>query len=332
MKWFFVCSVLGIILPALWVSCKNSPRNIKAPFLTAREAVDLCRASYKDHSADTLAAYLPDMEIVFLPAESVNGNFAYIARKKNVPQYAVVIRGSIMEFSNDGFNNFLIHNLQIFNQQPWPYCDTVTGAFVSRGSWIAFQNLLRLTDRKSGLSLKDFLEKELPRQASLLVTGHSLGGNLSNLTASYLKKELKSPVKNNMHLITFGAPASGNEAFVKDLEQKFPTGERYVIDKDIAPAFPDYEAAGEIARKIGLDSIWKPANLPLNTGHLLDVAGVIVRQSGWINEKRKYKQSPLHLRLLNAGIITDTSRPVPEGLLSRAYRYHSIEAYASLLK
>ncbi|MFN8291583.1 MAG: thioesterase domain-containing protein [Chitinophagaceae bacterium] len=314
-------------------SCK-SPQKIKqepAAFLPASDVVLLNQVVYKPSVKDSALKYAPDYDIVYLP-QAVNGNLALIVQKKGTRQYALVIRGSLIEFSNDGFQNFILQDFNIFNLKKWDYADSVKEAYIGRGTYIGFQNLLQLKDGTTGLSLKEFIEQKIPDGSSLVVTGHSLGGNLAYPLAGYLKKELAGDKKNILQLITFGAPAAGNAAFVQDMEEKFPAAERYVIDKDIAPAFPDNTRMGEIARTIGLDKALHIKELSMDAGDLLNLAGKLLEETNVINKSNKYVQSQKHLRLLKssdppAGGDTLSA----EALFGRAYQYHKVDAYALLL-
>lgn len=315
-------------------ACKSKIKKQEtATFLTAKEAVLLNQLVYKKSPQDSIANYAPGFGLVFLPA-SIDGNLAFIAKKKDSLQYALVVRGSMIEFSNDGFHNFILQDFNIFNLKKWEYADTVKEAYLGRGTYIGFQNLLQLKDAATGLSIKEFIEQKLPAGSSLIVTGHSLGGNLAYPLAGYLKKELKGPVKDNLQLITFGATAAGNAAFVQDLEDKFPDGERYVIDKDIAPAFPDHQRMGEIARNTGLDKVLDFKKIGLDAGDVLDIVGVLLEQTNVVNESNKYFQSQKHLRLLKSA----EPPPAAEGtefsadaLFGRAYLFHRVDLYAELM-
>ncbi len=331
--------LLLFYFPVWLLSCRNGNKeHEKVPFLSAAESVRLNQVIYKQNFAEALAKYVPAFEALFVPG-SVNGNFACIVRKKGTTQYALIIRGSMIEFSNDGFQNFVVQDFNIFTIRAWNYTDTVRGAYISNGAWIGFQNLLQLRDNISGLTIKEFMEQKIPGDASLVITGHSLGGNLAYPMAGYLKKELHTEQKENLQLITFGAPAAGNAAFVKDLEEKYPAAERYTTDKDIATVFPDMGKVKEIAHITGLDSVLQLSklNIPginmLQTSDLLDIAGEILKLTKVINETNRYVQSQRHLRLLTVGateIPTDTFYTA-ESLFNRAYQFHKVDRYAALL-
>lgn len=329
----------ALFFVVLLASCKpGKKQEADAPFLTAKEVVVLNQVIYKDSSSTAIAKHTPDYEAVFVPT-AVDGNYAIIAKRKTTEQYALVIRGSVIEFSNEGFQNFILQDFNIFRMKSWNYADTVKEAYISLGAWTGFQNLLRLKDTRTGLTIKEFIEQKIPAHASIVITGHSLGGNLAYPMAGYLKKEIAKDQQKNLQLITFGAPAAGNAAFVKDMEGKFPEGERYAARLDIAPAFPDLERISELAKLTGLDSVLNIGKLNLggissevNTGNLLSIAGEILKKTNIINEGNQYMQSSLHLRVLD-----NTVDSLPQTALSadaifeRAYQFHKVDMYAQLL-
>ncbi len=333
---FLIAAILFISILSCNVS-KKKEQKIE-PFLSAKEVVRLNQVVYKSDVAEALSKYAPEFEVVYIP-EAINGNFAFVAKMKKSEQYALVIRGSVIEFSNEGFQNFVMQDFNIFTIKAWPYTDTIQQAYVSNGAWIGFQNLLQLRDKITGLSIKEFVEQKIPAGSSIVITGHSLGGNLAYPMAGYLKKELPTGKKENIQLKTFGAPAAGNAAFVKDMDEKFPSGERYCTDKDIAPVFPDMDKVREIAHITGLDSVLQlnklsiPGINKLKTSDLLDIAGEILKATKVINETNRYVQSQRHLRLLTvdaAAVPADTSYTT-ESLFNRAYQFHKVDRYADLL-
>jgi hypothetical protein len=293
---------------------------------------------YKDSITDAFLKYAPAYEIVFLP-KAVNGNYAVIAKKRTSEQYALVIRGSVIAFSNEGFQNFILQDFNIFTIKPWNYTDSVKEAYISNGTWIGFQNLLQCRDTRNGLNIKEFIEQKIPAGASIVITGHSLGGNLAYPMAGYLKKELPVGKKENLQLITFGATAAGNAAFIHDLEGKFPDGERYTTDLDIAPVFPDINEISKMAKLTGLDSVLQLGSLNISgkdqqfdAGDLLDIAGKILEKTNVINKTNKYVQSQKHQRLLMQKQLSLPAAPLSvEAIFTKAYQFHKIDMYAELL-
>jgi hypothetical protein len=326
-----------LVLIFSFATCKpGKTKQETAPFLTAKDVIRLNQLIYKDSSNEAITQYAPDYKAVFIP-KAVGGNYAIIAKKKTAEQYALVIRGSVIEFSNEGFQNFILQDFNIFKIKKWEYADTAIEAYISKGAYIGFQNLLQLKDTISGLTLKEYIQKNIPAHASLVITGHSLGGNLAYPLAGYLKKEL--PKTTRLQLITFGAPAAGNEEFVLDMEKKFPDAERYVADRDIATVFPDTKKISAIGKMIGLDSALRLGNIningldtELNGGTILDIAGEILEKTNVINKTNRYVQSEKHYRKLADNDTALSATPLSaDAIFGKAYQYHRVDAYAGLL-
>lgn len=321
-------------------ACKNDKKKEQenTSFLSAKEVVRLNQLIYKDSTVEAFEKDAPAYQVVFMP-KAINGNYAIIAKNKASQQYGLIIRGSVIQFSNEGFHNFILQDFNIFTIKPWNYTDSVKEAYISNGTWIGFQNLLQCRDITTGLSIKEFIEQKIPAGASIVITGHSLGGNLAYPLAGYLKKELAVGKKEKLQLITFGATAAGNAAFVQDLEEKFPGGERYTTDLDVATVFPDIEQINKMAKLTGLDTVlqlgdinFKGITKKLDVGNLLNIAGEILEQTNVINKTNKYVQSQKHLRLLTKTALSTSVVPFSvEAIFNRAYQFHKIDMYAELL-
>ena len=86
--------------------------------MSAKDAVLLNQLVYKNNTDDSVTKYAPEFEIVFHP-DAVDGTMAMIVKKKDSNQYALVIRGSVIEFSNAGFQNFILQDFNIFTMKKW---------------------------------------------------------------------------------------------------------------------------------------------------------------------------------------------------------------------
>jgi hypothetical protein len=95
-------------------------------------------------------------------------------------------------------------------------------------------------DKTSGKNLWTFLEANVTDKNPVVLTGHSLGGNLATVYGSYLwwKWKESKHIKDNINVITFAAPAAGNKAFASDFNTEFPNSVRVENTNDIVPKFP----------------------------------------------------------------------------------------------
>jgi triacylglycerol lipase len=332
MKLTFSLVILFFISFAISCNTKNTK---PVPFLLANDVVQLNQLIYKDSIANRVTQLNKNYSIVWEPL-AVKGNYAVVVKNNTSNQYCMIIRGSLIEFSKEGFNNWILQDFNIFNFQPWPYTDTMQKAFVSNGSFVGFNNLQQLKDVKTDNSLEDFLHKNISDNASLIITGHSLGGNLAQIYASYLWKNFSNSQRQQTKIITYGATAVGNAAFVTDLEEKFPTSERFEIDKDIAPKFPSMDKLSNISSLLGLDSALGLSNISGEKNVLtkaFDLISTGAKALNLLGTENTFTQSAKHKRLLKViekEPATSTKKDII-GLFDEGYKNHRIDKYAELL-
>jgi len=211
----------------------------------AQNAVQLCFVTYSSDPLSDINNYLPGWKIVWNGLQSPDGNYAFIATDPAEETYALAIRGSLPPqdiFSNwDAFANWILEDLDVITQVSWPYA-TTANPLISNGANTAFNNLRGMLDTLgSGLSVTDFLLTNAVKPGrQVLITGHSLGGNIANVFASYFVSTLTGNgySAGNVSLFTFAAPAPGNGDFATDLDTKLPTAWHYQNSNDIVPNFP----------------------------------------------------------------------------------------------
>lgn len=205
--------------------------------LTEDTACLLSQVAYSNKIDSTLREYMPGWTVIWEGRE-LNGNHAFVAG--NGREFALAIRGSLINFSWAAFQNWIYQDLHVTTQDKWAYSPDSLEAKVSAGSYTGWQNLQNMTDPKSGRLLLPVLDSVLNLGAPLLITGHSLGGNLATVYGSFLATTRMNNGKNasRINVITFGAPAAGNEGFALDFNQKFPNSIRVENVYDIVPKFP----------------------------------------------------------------------------------------------
>jgi len=205
--------------------------------LTEDTACLLSQVAYCTNIDSTLQTYIPGWSLLWEGKES-NGNHAFVAG--NGRDFAMAIRGSLINFSWAAFQNWIYQDLHITTQEKWPYAADSLGARISAGSFTGWKNLSGMTDIKNGRLLLPVLDSILDTGSPLLITGHSLGGNLATVYGSYLAdiRRKKGKDADDINIITFAAPAAGNAGFATDFNTKFPRSLRVENQHDIVPKFP----------------------------------------------------------------------------------------------
>ena len=89
--------------------------------------------------------------------------------------------------------------------------------------------------------MRDYLIGRAREEAvNLTITGHSLGGTLATVYATWLHDEFASAGVNvTISVWTFAAPAAGNASFAARYDEIFGASSfRFVMDFDVVPTFP----------------------------------------------------------------------------------------------
>lgn len=149
-------------------------------------------------------------------------------------RYAVVVRGTIESVYN------IFDDLDVLGQEwlPFPAPD-FPGARISWGSADGWRNLRDLHQFQRGepVGILDFL-RSTDIGSEIIVTGHSLGGNLASVVAAWLHSELNHPKPTRpIRPLTFAAPSAGNAAFADSFDALFPGITRVRNDLDLVPRF-----------------------------------------------------------------------------------------------
>ncbi len=216
-------------------------------FSTQQLAVLLCAVSYSTDPQTDIQTYLPGWSIVWNGTETSDGNYAFIALDPTSTIYALGIRGSLPPFDVfkdwDAFANWILEDMDVVTRVSWPYVtNTSSNALIASGTNRAFGQVQNMKDSLG--SEKTILEYLQANGAvagnQVIITGHSLGGNVANVYASYFISQLAtaSSTFTNTALVTFAAPAAGNSDFATDLDAKLPNAWHYENDNDIVPKFP----------------------------------------------------------------------------------------------
>ena len=150
-------------------------------------------------------------QVVWGPALAGDrGNMMYVAGNADLNQYAVAIRGTDWSFWLDWIEDLA----SLLPLVPFPYLvqPAPDGIKIAAGTLVGLDELVQMTGDASGspVSLSTFL-RQLPADADIFVTGHSLGGCLASVVAAWLASVFGGATR--LKAYTFAAPSAGNAAF-----------------------------------------------------------------------------------------------------------------------
>lgn len=240
-KSLFFCTLMLFVISCNQTNTGNKetkPAETAAPTeLTEKNACLLSEISYCKNIPATVTRNMPGWKTVW-EATELGGNDAFVA--SHGTEYALAIRGSLISFTWAAFQNWIYQDLNVSSQQKWEFTSDSSKAKLAQGAFEGWQNLCKMADKTTGKLLLPFLKEELKDDSKLLITGHSLGGNLATVYASWLWNQFQSFKRpgSNINVITFAAPAAGNENFANDFNKKFPASIRVENINDIVPKFP----------------------------------------------------------------------------------------------
>jgi hypothetical protein len=260
-----------------------------------------------------------DWSVVWGPCDDSYGNLAYVAKSAATGKYALVIRGSETNISFDTIYNWF-YNLYVTWQNSWPYFPTQPKAMISYGSWVQASHLT--TASWNGQTLGEFLTQSLPKDAVLALAGHSLGGNLVTVLASWISF-LRGPDGSkpdlNTEVYTFAAPSAGNIQFADGFNARFPNSYRYWNTLDAVPCAWD--------RLLALNSLYEGIGIPTpawiqDTVYTLE--GLLLA-SEW--DYGSYYQQPNG----NGNPLTGSMSPLTNNYLTEVTYQHGVNVYLGLL-
>ncbi|KAJ7436324.1 alpha/beta-hydrolase [Mycena latifolia] len=165
---------------------------------------------------------IPDTQLVFTIGDDAATPDVYVAYSQSRNQIIVGHEGTdpsqILSVEND------IHFsptplLTVLNAAGTPDGIEVHNGFQT--AWVQTSTLV--------LGAVQQVQAQVP-DASILVTGHSLGAAISLLDAIFLKQQL--PSNTSIEVVGFGRPRVGNPAFANWVDSMFGTKNTFVVSRD----------------------------------------------------------------------------------------------------
>ncbi|GGJ70066.1 IPT/TIG domain-containing protein [Streptomyces brasiliensis] len=162
-----------------------------------------------------------------------NANLAYIASNSDLNQFAVVVRGTIDNPLD------MMEDLDVGTVVPFTAGGSKDVA-VSAGAMAAFTQVATASV-PFGTTLTQALTNILASpatkpQPTVYVTGHSLGGCIATMLATYLQAQPSFPKNPKFALVTFAAPTAGLQSFADYVNSRpWSLNERYFNQYDVVP-------------------------------------------------------------------------------------------------
>jgi hypothetical protein len=177
----------------------------------------------KDIDAALSAGSYTGWQVAWGPAlDDDRSNMMYVAGNAASKQYAVVIRGTDWTFWLDWLEDVA----GLLGLVPFPYA-TGNTAQIAAGTAIGLDVLVQITGSAGtggDVGLAEFLKPLTQSGATVIVTGHSLGGCLASVVAPWLASvfgSISTPDASHMRIYTFAAPSAGNRGFARFYNKLF---------------------------------------------------------------------------------------------------------------
>lgn len=328
--------IIHLLLIVCSIACNEPAQPKTSPSSQPYDEKTACllsQVSYCQNDQKALDLHLPGWKTVWKSAE-LGGNHAIVA--SNGKAYALAIRGSVMNFSWAAVQNWVYQDLNIVSLQKWRYTHDSSNAKIAQGAWDGWRNLDKMKDITSGATLISFLEKNIKENTPLLITGHSLGGNLATVYASWLWQYFsdKHTPRNKINVITFAAPAAGNQAFARDFDHKFPAALRYENSNDIVPKFPCISRVSALSNLYDASASkvmvgYKDMNIPLSK--VFSMISLMLEALDFTSGSADYTQPCGEGKLVNIRVSGKNKLDNVGGWLSEAGYHHGIASYAGYL-
>ena len=182
------------------------------------------------------SAFNGPYELVWGPAIN-HGILSLIAQGAD-SSYAIAFRGTLTSFGNAvGVIENILDDITGLHQVPWQFPLT-SGARVTWGTNDALTFAISATDPSLGLSMLDFLRKNLrPANKPVMVAGHSLGGAMASVAAVWLADQIGKDGGPTPTFVpfTFAAPTISDQNFAQLYATVCPTAYHCVNKRDLVP-------------------------------------------------------------------------------------------------
>lgn len=303
-------------------------------------AMTLATVAYCSDPASTLADMENGWSAVWVASTDINGNIAFIAYNGG-SQYVVAIRGSLLNFSWQAFDNWFKQDLNVYDQTAWNYPNSAALPMISKGSSDGLNDLIQLVDINGQTMYQYLTANAIGTDISIGVVGHSLGGNLASVYAPWLLYQLQ---QNNITppasfpVLTFAAPTAGNQAFADAYDNSFPNSWRYYNEIDLVPMASNsllfaallYSPAPEAS---SIETIVDHLPVTLAEAIAAIAAAIALREKHYNSYYTQTNQTTgsVALNTTKALHTVDTSKPLIDQWFDQVAAQHIQSNYLSLL-